>query len=85
MKKKAKVPHMSTNAFFFRFRSRRGSLHLRLRGNFSGEVVDTLLDAFTEVEAREATDGNLLTNLRGRSLHELFDGHVRVLVKCYIR
>jgi len=65
--------------FFFRFRSRRGSLHLRLRGNFSGEVVNTLLDAFTEVEAREATDGDLLTNLRGRSLHEIFDGHVRVL------
>ena len=52
---------------------------MRLRGNFSGEVVNTLLDAFTEVEAREATDGDLLTNLRGRSLHEIFDGHVRVL------
>ena len=59
----------------FRFRG----LHLRLGGDLGGEVFVALFDSFAEVVSGEATDGDLLTNLGGRLLHELLNGLARVL------
>jgi len=59
--------------------SRRLSLDLSLRSDFSGEIVDALFNTFAEVESLEAADGDLLTEFRSSLLDEFIDSLRRVL------
>ena len=47
--------------------------------NFGSKIFHLFLDAFTEVVLDETADGDLLSNLRGDLLDELFDRLGRIL------